>query len=41
MHRTGTFVKDWDGNRKRNSALRWTNHHLGECVIFMVDLFAG
>jgi hypothetical protein len=41
MQRARTFVKDWDGNRKRDTALRRTNHHLGECKIFMDDRFAG
>jgi hypothetical protein len=38
MYRARRFKKDWDGNRKRNAALRCAEHQLGECNIFMVDL---
>jgi hypothetical protein len=41
MQRARTFVKDWDANRKRDTALRRTNQRLGECKIFMDGLFAG
>lgn len=31
------FKKDWDGNRKRDTASRCTKHQLGDCNIFKGD----
>jgi hypothetical protein len=38
MQRARKFKKDWDGNRNRDAALRCTEHPLGECNDFTVDL---
>ena len=31
------FKKDWDGNRRRDTASRRTKHQLGDCNIFLGD----
>ena len=35
MQSARRFKKDWDGNRKRDTALRCTEHQLGDCNIFI------